>query len=109
MTSERRKEPRHVVVGIEASLNDVPSTIIDISPSGVRLVRPADFPTEDVVLLTFQLAGAGRSKPRSYDVEGRLVRATAVEMTYSYAPPAPRWAAVLRAHDTFAQTALQRI
>ena len=41
MLDERRKEPRHVVVGIEAALNGVPCAIIDISRSGVRLVRPA--------------------------------------------------------------------
>lgn len=109
MLDERRKELRHVVIGIEARINDVPSTIIDISRSGVRLVRPANFVAPEVVFIDFTLDRDGRSKKRSFRVEGRLVRATVIDVTYVYAPPVRRWEAMLRAHDTFAQTALTRM
>ena len=98
-----------MVVGIEAALNGVSSAIIDISRSGVRLVRPAGFPTDGVVTIDFALAPCGRSKKRCFRVEGRLVRATAIDVTYTYDPPLRQWAAMLRARDTFMQTALIRM
>ena len=109
MADERRMEPRHVVVGIDATLNGIPSAIVDISRSGVRLVRPAEFVADDFALIDFSLKEPGRSKPRSFRVEARLVRATAIDVSYIYAPPLRRWEAMLRAHDTFAQTALTKL
>ena len=46
MLDDRRKEPGHVLVGIEAALNGVPCAIIDISRSGVLLVRPTMMPAD---------------------------------------------------------------
>jgi hypothetical protein len=109
MADERRKEPRHVVIGIGATLNGTPSAIVDISRSGVRLVRPADFAADDIAVIEFSVEEPGRSKPRSFRVEARLVRATAIDVSYIYAPPLRRWEAMLRAHDTFAQTALTKL
>jgi hypothetical protein len=106
MLDERRKEPRHVVVGIEAALNGVPSAIIDISRSGVRLIRPTGFIVEDAAVIDFTLARRGRTQKRCFRVEGRLVRATAIDVTYTYDPPLRQWAAMLHARDTFVQTAL---
>lgn len=108
-SSERRKEPRHVVVGIDAVVHGAPCAIIDISSSGVRLLRPAGFDAAAAVLIDFTLARCGRLKERSVRVEGLLVRATAIDVTYRYEPPLPQWEALLRAHDTFAQTALSRL
>jgi hypothetical protein len=109
MAEERRKEARHVVIGIDATLNGTPSVIVDISRSGVRLVRPADFAADDFALIDFTVKEPGRSKPRTFRVEARLVRATAIDVSYVYAPPLRRWEAMLRAHDTFAQTALTQL
>ena len=109
MSGERRKDPRHVVIGIEAKLNGIASTIIDISLRGVRLMRPSELVTDEIALIDFTLHEAGNSSARLFRVEGRLIRATAVDVTYIYAPPVRRWEAMLRAHNTFAQTALTRI
>lgn len=109
MLDERRKEHRHVVVGIGATLNGTPSAIVDISRSGVRLVRPADFVPDELAVIEFSVDEPGRSKPRSLRVEARLVRATVIDVSYVYAPPLRRWELMLRAHDTFAQTALTRM
>ena len=118
MSADRRKEPRHVVVGIEATLNGAPSAIVDISKSGVRLLRPegcslaassgADF-DKDPVEIVFTLAGRGASSGRSYHVRGEIVRSTPGEIVCRYEPPIPRWEAVLRSFDTFAQTKLVRL
>lgn len=109
MVDERRKDHRHVVVGIVATLNGTPSAIVDISRCGVRLVRPSDFVADEFALIDFSVEEPGRSKPRWFRVEARLVRATAIDVSYVYAPPLRRWEWVLRAHDTFAQTALTRM
>ena len=98
-----------MVIGIEAVVNGAPCAIIDISRSGARLLRPAGFNADKAVLIDFTLARCGRLKGRSLCVEGLLVRATTIDMTYRYEPPLPRWEALLRAHDTFAQTALSRL
>lgn len=122
MSADRRKEPRHVVVGFEATINGVPSAIVDISKTGVRLLRPegctlaaslgADrgsgtdaFPVE----IVFALAGRSASSGRSYRVRGEIVRSTPGEIVCRYEPPIPRWEAVLRSFDTFAQTKLVRL
>jgi hypothetical protein len=110
MIDERRKEPRHVVVGIDATLNGATCAIIDISRTGVRLLRPPVFEsTEQPVVIDFTLLRTGRSRARAFRVEGRLVRATAIDVTYAYAPPIPQWESLLRARDTFMQTALSRL
>jgi len=109
MVDDRRKEHRHVVVGIDARLNDRPSAIVDISRSGVRLVRPADFVPAELAVIDFSVNEPRRSKPRLVRVEAHLVRATAIDVSYAYAPPLRRWEAMLRAHDTFAQTALTKM
>lgn len=109
MVDERRKEHRHVVVGMGATLNGTPSAIVDISRSGVRLVRPADFVPAEFAVIDFSVREPRRSTPRLIRVEARLVRATAIDISYVYAPPLRRWESMLRAHDTFAQTALTKL
>lgn len=98
-----------MVVGINAVVNGAPCPIIDISCSGVRFLRPAGLDAAATALIEFTLARCGRRQGRSVRVEGVLVRTTALDATYRYQPPLPQWEALLRAHDTFAQTALSRL
>ena len=74
-----------MVIGIEVVVNGAPCAVIDISRSGVRLLRPAGFNADKAVLIDFTLARCGRLKGRSLCVEGLLVRATTIDMTYRYA------------------------
>lgn len=109
MHAERRKETRHVVVGMEATLDGVATTIVDISQTGVRLLRAGGTPSEPSrARIVFTVAG-GRRRKQSHEVEGRLVRTTALELIYQYTPPHSRWASLLRSLDTFKQTALSRL
>ena len=92
----------------------MPSTIVDISKVGVRLLRPErrtlaanhNPDAADVVELTFELPRRWPLPPRSYSVLGTIIRSTAAEIVCVYEPPIPHWEAVLRAHDTFALTEL---
>jgi hypothetical protein len=109
MQGERRREDRYVVVGMDATLDGVPCTIVDISRSGVRLLRPAGMmskPDRAVIVFT---TGQGRRPTQIFEVEGRLVRASDLELIYAYQPPHLRWASLLRSLDTFRQTALSRL
>jgi hypothetical protein len=110
MTAERRKEPRHVVIDVEVMVDDRPCTIVDISRSGVRLLRQfGSHPAAVTAKIVFTLADDGPALKRSFQVVGRLVRASDVELVYVYAPPCPDWEALLRRRDTFAQTELLQL
>jgi hypothetical protein len=107
MRADRRKEPRYVVIGMQATLQGRPCTIVDISRTGVRLLRPAgELPDQDRADIVFALPPGRRLRERSFAVEGRLLRSTALELVYVYQPPRPHWGMVLRCLDTFAQTEL---
>lgn len=111
MYAERRREPRYVVIGMEATIDGVACTIIDISRTGVRLLRPsmmAGQPAAAELSITLP-TGRRRLKHTTYVVPARLVRSTPLELVYHYTPPRPHWSAMLRLLDTFAQSALTRL
>jgi len=110
MTSrhERRKQYRHVVVGLQALLDGVPAPIIDISRTAVRLLKPQDFiPRECRYDIVFVVVGSPPRRPLAYRVSGELTRSTEIELVYHYAPPIRNWERMLRENDSFLQTALQ--
>ena len=110
MHHERRREPRHVVVGLEACLDAVPCTIVDVSRSAVRLLKPEGFIVgHEPVNIIFRLSESMHGQRRSFRVIGHLVRSTDIEIIYHYTPPTSRWEFLLHALDTFAQTQLTRL
>lgn len=106
--SERRHQRRYVVAELEATINDLPCSIVDISRTGVRLTRPAnlDVGNDDVTICFRTEAGP---LPGDYTVTGTFVRSTPMDVVYRYAPPTPRWESLLRALDTFHLTRLDPI
>ncbi len=103
---ERRKETRYVVIGVEAVLSGTPCTIVDISSSAVRLLKPEGTKVEETAEIVFRLKALGRGRGRSCRVQASLVRQTELELIYRYPLPCERWEHLLRARDTFIQTRL---
>jgi|APTNR8051073442_1049403.scaffolds.fasta_scaffold05836_4 hypothetical protein len=103
---ERRKEARYVVIGIEAVLNGAPCTIVDISSSAVRLLKPEGASAEATADIAFTMKAQGRFRRRSFRVLATLVRSNEIELIYRYSPPNQQWEEMLRAHDTFVLTQL---
>jgi hypothetical protein len=106
-SADRRKEARYVVIGIDATLNGMQCTIVDISASAVRLLRPDDLgtpvPNGQIV---FRLAPQDSYRRRTFRVSASLLRWTDLELIYSYPLPSKQWETMLQAHDTFLQTQL---
>lgn len=104
---ERRKEQRHVVVGIAAEVNGQPWTIVDISRSAVRLLKPQGYtaaPTHHVIGFTTDEAPNNK-----ITVAAEIVRSTPLEIVFQYKPPFHGWNALIRKHDTFLLTKLDAI
>lgn len=99
-----------MVIGIDAAVDGQPCTIVDISRSGVRLLRHAPAPpAADTVQIDFTMPPDRRFSQRSFSVIGRLVRTSEMELVYAYIPPCPDWTELLRLCDTFAQTELVQL
>ena len=103
---ERRKEARYVVIGIDATLDGTPCTIVDISPSAVRLLRLDGASAEATAQIAFAIKAQGRYRRRSFRVMATLVRSNEIELIYKYPLPSKQWEQILRTHDTFVLTQL---
>jgi hypothetical protein len=105
--SDRRTEPRFVVVGLEVAVEGRTCSIIDISRSGVRVSRPAGYlASREPTPIIFTLGDL--ACPLSYAVSGTLVRQSPFEIVYRYVPPCDDWEKMLKSLDTFACTQLHR-
>jgi len=101
---ERRKEVRHIVVGIEAHIDGAIWPIVDISRSGVRLLKPLGYDRgAGVVEIEFVLLAR---RHRTVTVTGHWLRDSRFDIVFRYTPPTSCWERTLRSLDSFAQTAL---
>jgi hypothetical protein len=103
LTAERRKERRYIVVGIAATADGQACSIVDISPTAVRLVRPGGVPLARTYTVVFAIEGGSL---RTYTVPATLIRNTETCFVLKYDPPVASWEDILRAMDTFEQTRL---
>ena len=105
---ERRKEQRYIVIEMTALVDGAPCTILDISRTAVRLLRPDGFVEKETPYsLVFETGKGGRR--RLWAVGARFVRTTGVDFVLGYAPPSRRWEAMLRARDTFQLSLLEPV
>lgn len=102
MRPERRRETRHVVDGLTAELDGVAHEILDISASGVRLLRLGMTPAAAALRLEADDPADGLD----VTVAARFQRATPLEVVYRYDPPAAGWAERLAGFDVFADLSL---
>jgi hypothetical protein len=102
MTEERRREARHVVDGLRAELDGIAHEILDISASGIRLVRTTTTPATARLRLVSEEACA------SLDVamEATFQRASSFAVVYRYRCPLADWPARLARFDVFADLGL---
>lgn len=107
-SAERRKERRFIVCGVDCWVDGRPGQIIDISCTGVRLLRPPAFAIDDGPSeIVFGLPENG--SVHNYRVVGRHVRHTDIYVVFAYEPPCPQWETMLMALDTFEMTRLGAI
>lgn len=103
--SDRRTEPRYVVVGLEVAVDGRPCSIIDISRSGVRVSRPAGYcASREPTPIVFTVGDL--ASPLAYSVSGTLVRQSPFDIVFRYAPPCDDWERLLKSLDTFECTQL---
>lgn len=107
MSLERRKERRYIVVGIAATADGQACSIVDISPTAVRLVRPQGVPLTQQTYTVVFVVEDGSS--RFYTVPATLVRKTGTCFVLKYEPPLASWEDILRSMDTFEQTRLMNV
>lgn len=87
---------------MRATVGGVECAILDISASGVRLLKPErDLPTQPEYDLVFEVEDADAA--RAYRVVGTLLRSTDISFVLGYRmPPEANWEAVIRSHDFIA-------
>jgi hypothetical protein len=106
--ADRRREPRYVVTGCSARLDGEACSVLDVSPSAVRLVRPASFaPSTETHTLMFEIEpGVCRLR---VDVPAWIVRTTDVTVVLGYRKPFEGWHELLKSLDTFKINSLKQL
>lgn len=106
--SDRRKEPRYVVGDIDAQIDGKDSTVLDISASAVRVLKPNGYnQTNSAHRLVLKIVQA--EYEISVHVASSEIRQSNVDLVLGYTPPFAGWAHLLRSLDTFEQTKLSEL
>ena len=102
MVEERRHEARHVGDGLRAELDGVPHEILDISASGVRVVRTTAPPK------TVELRLVGEAAESGLDLRcnAALQRESPFDVVYRYRCPRADWPRRLAEFDIFADLSI---
>lgn len=102
MVEERRREARYVVDGLRAELDGVAHEILDISASGIRLVRTGA-PRATVSL---RLVGEEAESRLDLRVTATFQRSSPFDVVYRYRCRRADWPARLAEFDIFADLSL---
>jgi hypothetical protein len=102
MVEERRHEARHVVDGLRAELDGVPQEILDISASGIRVVRTSAPPaTADLRLVSEEA-----ESELDLRFDATCQRSSPFDVVYRYRCTLADWPRRLAAFDVFADLAI---
>jgi len=106
--TDRRKEPRHVVCDIDALIDGEECSVLDISASGVRVLRPHGYnASESIHRLVLNIAQD--EYQISVNTASTKIRLSNVDLVLGYTPPFAGWALLLSSLDTFEQTKLAEL
>ncbi len=102
MVDERRCESRHVVDGLRAELDGMPHEILDISASGIRVVRTSAPPATAELRLVSEKAESALD----LRVDATCQRSSPFDVVYRYRCTLADWPRRLAGFDIFADLSL---